>query len=131
MLFSISSWTEKAKFIANATYTHAKNLASLVFLYKGLSGLLRWLHRTKHPLHAVISGFISGYFVFGKYNKVNEQVSVFPVLFSPVSFTLTSFMSHIILDYSIGNPSLDVQWTIFYAIFIQISMMFNHTYNFS
>lgn len=65
---------EKAKAIFDATFTHSKNLAAFVFLYKSLTNLMHYVQTEKSQLHSFIAAFIGGYLVFGKYNKVNEQV---------------------------------------------------------
>lgn len=61
--------------ILEATYTHSKNLASFVFLYKALTAFMRYVESKKMEYHSFIAAFVGGYLVFGKYNKVNEQVS--------------------------------------------------------
>lgn len=68
------SLQDKLYTIADATFTHAKNLASFVFIYKALTSALKWLQSEKSQAHAFIAAFIGGYFVFGKNNKINEQV---------------------------------------------------------
>lgn len=65
---------DQAKAIFTATYTHSKNLASFVFLYKGLTSLMHELAGKPEQYHSFLAAFIGGYIVFGKYNKVNEQV---------------------------------------------------------
>lgn len=64
----------KAKAILDATFTHSKNLAAFVFLYKSLTNLMLYIQTERSQFHSFIAAFIGGYFVFGKYNKVNEQV---------------------------------------------------------
>ena len=61
--------------ILEATYTHSKNLALFVFIYKSLTSLMASMESKPQQYHSFLSAFIGGYFVFGKYNKINEQVS--------------------------------------------------------
>lgn len=68
------SMTEMAKGILEATFTHSKNLACFVFVYKTLTNLMAWFETHEKQYQSFIAAFIGGYFVFGKYNKVNEQV---------------------------------------------------------
>jgi hypothetical protein len=70
-----SSLRQKWDDIFQATYTHSKNLAVFVFIYKSLMALQKSLNGG-HELssHSFWSGLIGGYFVFGKYSNVNYQV---------------------------------------------------------
>jgi len=72
----ICSLKEMSKGILEATFTHSKNLAFFVFLYKSLTSLMSWLQSEKIELHSFVAAFVGGYIVFGRYNKVNEQVSM-------------------------------------------------------
>lgn len=65
---------EMAKGILEATFTHSKNLACFVFVYKTLTNLMAWFETHEKQYQSFIAAFIGGYLVFGKYNKVNEQV---------------------------------------------------------
>ena len=58
-----------------ATYTHAKNLAQFVFMYKSFTAIMKELQGSRQQYHSFVSAFICGYIIFGNYNKVNEQVS--------------------------------------------------------
>ena len=74
-MYGFRSIKEQARAILKATYTHAKNLACFVLTYKALCGLLREVQGKPSQLHSFLAAFIGGYLVFGKYNKINEQVS--------------------------------------------------------
>ncbi|XP_013413826.1 peroxisomal membrane protein 4-like [Lingula anatina] len=76
-LFRSGSLYEKFRAILEATFTHSKNLASFVFGYKTITTLLRWLQSEQLQYHSFIAAFVTGYFVFGKYNKVNEQINLY------------------------------------------------------
>ncbi|XP_060555813.1 peroxisomal membrane protein 4-like [Ruditapes philippinarum] len=76
-LFKEGSLREKVRAILEATFTHSKNLASFVFLYKSLTGLMEHFQEEKSQIHSFIAAFIGGYFVFGKNNKVNEQINLY------------------------------------------------------
>ena len=68
------SLRDQATGILQATYTHSKNLALFVLAYKTLKVGLQQLVGKTEKHHAFVAAFIAGYFVFGTYNKVNEQV---------------------------------------------------------
>ena len=61
--------------VLHATYTHSRNLAAFVVAYKALSLLMREVDGKTRQYHAFIAAFIGGLLVFGRYNKINEQVS--------------------------------------------------------
>jgi peroxisomal membrane protein 4 len=64
----------QAQTIFDATLTHSKNLAAFVVTYKTLLVVLREFNGTTQRHHAFIAALIGGYLVFGRYNKINEQV---------------------------------------------------------
>lgn len=66
--------------IIKATYTHSKNLARFVFLYKLLTLIFKSIQNEIKEYHSLIAAFIGGYFVFGEKNNVNEQVLIFLIL---------------------------------------------------
>ncbi|NXD17612.1 PXMP4 protein, partial [Nothocercus nigrocapillus] len=76
-LFKEGSLREKLKSIAQATFTHSRNLAYFVFTYKGLMALQSRLLGKKIPLHSFFAAFIGGWLVFGENNPINSQVNVF------------------------------------------------------
>ena len=65
---------DQAKTILEATFTHSTNLAKFVFTYKTLCALFAEIETKPKQYHSFVAAFIGGYLVFGKYNKVNEQV---------------------------------------------------------
>lgn len=76
-LFLLFSLREKLKSIAQATYTHSRNLAYFVFTYKGLMALQSRLQGKKIPFHSFFAACIGGWLVFGENNPINSQVNVF------------------------------------------------------
>ena len=74
LFYSFLRLLGKLRAIFEATYTHAKNLAFFVFTYKALTGVLRELESQQKQYHSFIAALIGGYLVFGKNNKINEQV---------------------------------------------------------
>jgi peroxisomal membrane protein 4 len=74
-LFRSGSLRDKFAWILRATYTHSKNLATFVLIYKTLMAIMRRVEGGKGNVHPFISAFIGGYFVFGTHDKINEQVS--------------------------------------------------------
>ncbi|KAK0043992.1 peroxisomal membrane protein 4 [Biomphalaria pfeifferi] len=76
-LFRNGSLKDKILAIFEATYTHSRNLALFVFAFKGLTSTLSWGESKSHQLHAFLSAFCAGFVIFGKYNKVNEQINLY------------------------------------------------------
>ncbi|XP_033646651.1 peroxisomal membrane protein 4-like [Asterias rubens] len=76
-LFGRGSWRQQILSILRATYTHSKNLASFVFLYKSLLAIMRWAEGKAHNLHPLVAGFIGGYLIFGSNNNVNSQINMY------------------------------------------------------
>lgn len=76
-LFHEGSLQEKLKFILQATFQHARNLALLTTIYKTATLLLRKLTGRDHPLFTFLAAFAGGYFVFGENNKINMQVNLY------------------------------------------------------
>ncbi|KAH3888281.1 peroxisomal membrane protein 4-like [Dreissena polymorpha] len=77
LLFKDGSTQDKVWSILEATFTHSKNLALFVLLYKSLTSLMEHVQSEKSQLHSFVAAFIGGYIVFGKYNKVNEQINLY------------------------------------------------------
>ncbi|NWZ24319.1 PXMP4 protein, partial [Asarcornis scutulata] len=86
-LFRSGSLREKLKSIAQATYTHSRNLAYFVFTYKGLMALQSWLQGKKIPFHSFLAACIGGWLVFGENNPVNSQIVMY--LLSRILFGLS------------------------------------------
>jgi len=76
-LFRSGSLQEKLRAILEATYNHSKNLALFVLAYKGLTASMSWGESKSNQLHNFMSAFCAGYVIFGKYNKVNEQINLY------------------------------------------------------
>ncbi|CAH1785331.1 unnamed protein product [Owenia fusiformis] len=76
-LFKTGSLSDKLRSIFEATWTHSRNLASFVFLYKTMTSILTWLEEKPEQYHSFFAAFIGGYYVFGNYNKVNEQINLY------------------------------------------------------
>jgi peroxisomal membrane protein 4 len=75
-LFRNGTFLEKIKSILIATFTHAKNLAHFVVIYKSILYLFKWLGNEIKQYHTFVAAFVGGYYVFGKKNSINEQVSL-------------------------------------------------------
>ncbi|KAJ9058123.1 hypothetical protein DSO57_1015545 [Entomophthora muscae] len=91
LLFSNKSAKENAKLVFHTTKTHALNLAFFVTIYKIAMLVLSRLNEGKESSsHSLISGFLGGYFVFGK-EKCCQQTDC----------SLCSCSSY----YGIGKPS--------------------------
>ncbi|BFZ15579.1 hypothetical protein BsWGS_18618 [Bradybaena similaris] len=103
ILFRNGSLKDKIIAILEATYTHSRNLAMFVFAYKGLTSTLSWGESTSHQLHAFLSAFCAGFVIFGKYNKVNEQINLY--LLSRVVYGLGKLL---IQKKVIPQPKTDV-----------------------
>ena len=68
------SLKEKALFILQATFQHARNLAFFTAVYRTLMAVLAWSEGRASQWHTFVAAFTSGYFVFGREDKVNTQV---------------------------------------------------------
>ncbi|GBE78119.1 peroxisomal membrane protein 4 [Sparassis latifolia] len=78
ILFGRGSWKARVQTIFRATKQHALNLAKFVSLYKTLLLIQRKSnHGTQRGVDTFIAGLISGYFVFGDRNAVNEQIVLY------------------------------------------------------
>ncbi|NXL27259.1 PXMP4 protein, partial [Glaucidium brasilianum] len=86
-LFKSGSLREKLKSIAQATYTHSRNLAYFVFTYKGLMALQSQLQGKKIPFHSFFAACIGGWLVFSENNPINNQIIMY--LLSRVLFGLS------------------------------------------
>ncbi len=69
------SLREKFRAIAQATYTHSRNLACFVFTYKGLQALQQRLQGKQLQSHSFLAACVGGWLVFGENNNINSQVS--------------------------------------------------------
>ena len=69
-----TSLKDKFKFIVQATFQHARNLALLASIYKVVTLLGKKMLGREHPLVTFLAAFTGGYFVFGKNDKINMQV---------------------------------------------------------
>ncbi|XP_020370459.1 peroxisomal membrane protein 4 [Rhincodon typus] len=86
-LFKSGSLLDKLKAIGQATYTHSRNLAIFVFLYKGLLAAQQWLQGEKVQFHSFLAACVGGWFVFGDNNHINSQINMY--LLSRVLFALS------------------------------------------
>ncbi|XP_034643326.1 peroxisomal membrane protein 4 [Trachemys scripta elegans] len=86
-LFKSGSLREKLKAIAQATYTHSRNLAYFVFTYKGLMALQSRLQGKNFQLHSFVAACVGGWLVFGENNHINSQINMY--LLSRILFGLS------------------------------------------
>lgn len=75
--FCLCSLQEKLQAILKATYTHSRNLACFVFIYKSLCALQSHVQGETHQMHSFLAAFIGGLLVFRKNNNINSQVKTF------------------------------------------------------
>ncbi|XP_039623303.1 peroxisomal membrane protein 4 [Polypterus senegalus] len=85
-LFKNGSLQDKVRAIIQATYTHSRNLACFVFIYKGLVALQRWLQKRTLQSHSFLAGCVGGWIVFGDNNHINSQINMY--LLSRIIFGL-------------------------------------------
>ncbi|GAB1609109.1 peroxisomal membrane protein 4-like [Argonauta hians] len=85
-LWKTGPLSEKIRGILEATYTHGKNLALYNVIHKSIMYVLEWFSKKRRPSHLFAAGVVAGYFVFGNYNKVNEQINLY--LMSRVLYAL-------------------------------------------
>ena len=99
---SSRSLKEKALFILQATFQHARNLAFFTAVYRTLMAVLDWSEGRASRWHTFVAAFTSGYFVFGREDKVNTQVR--PEAELPagggVNFTPQLEVSHLSMHFS-------------------------------
>ncbi|KAG8517863.1 Peroxisomal membrane protein 4 [Galemys pyrenaicus] len=86
-LFRSGSLREKLRAIVQATYTHSRNLACFVFIYKGLCALQSHVQGKTYQTQSFLSAVIGGVLVFGDNNSVNSQINMY--LMSRVLFALS------------------------------------------
>lgn len=70
------SLKDKLKAIAKATYTHSRNLAYFVFIYKGLQALQVKIQGKSLQSQSFLAACLGGWLVFGDNNNINSQVSM-------------------------------------------------------
>ncbi|RXN04723.1 peroxisomal membrane 4 [Labeo rohita] len=78
---------EKFRAIAQATYTHSRNLACFVFTYKGLQALQQRLQGKTLQSHSFLAACVGGWLVFGENNNINSQINMY--LLSRILFALS------------------------------------------
>ncbi|XP_016368321.1 peroxisomal membrane protein 4 [Sinocyclocheilus rhinocerous] len=86
-LFRSGSLREKLRAIAQATYTHSRNLACFVFTYKGLQALQQRLQGRPLQSHSFLAACVGGWLVFGENNNINSQINMY--LLSRILFALS------------------------------------------
>ncbi|KAA0713281.1 Protein-glutamine gamma-glutamyltransferase 5 [Triplophysa tibetana] len=86
-LFRSGSLREKFRAIAQATYTHSRNLACFVFTYKGLQGIQQQIQGKQLQSHAFLAACVGGWLVFGENNNINSQINMY--LLSRILFALS------------------------------------------
>ncbi|KAM4831758.1 peroxisomal membrane protein 4 [Urocitellus parryii] len=85
-LFRSGSLRDKLRAILQATYTHSRNLACFVFVYKGLCALQSHTQGKAYQSHSFLAAFIGGFLIFGDNNNINSQINMY--LTSRVLFAL-------------------------------------------
>ncbi|XP_051985855.1 peroxisomal membrane protein 4 [Xyrauchen texanus] len=86
-LFRSGSLREKLKAIAQATYTHSRNLACFVFTYKGLQAIQKHVQGKPLQAHSFLAACFGGWLVFGENNNINSQINMY--LLSRILFALS------------------------------------------
>ncbi|XP_062401584.1 peroxisomal membrane protein 4 [Sardina pilchardus] len=86
-LFRSGSLQDKLKAIAKATYTHSRNLAYFVFIYKGLQALQVKIQGKSLQSQSFLAACLGGWLVFGDNNNINSQINMY--LLSRILFALS------------------------------------------
>ncbi|KAJ8400574.1 hypothetical protein AAFF_G00393430 [Aldrovandia affinis] len=86
-LFKSGSLRDKLKAIAQATYTHSRNLAYFVFTYKGLQALQERIQGKSLQSQSFLAACLGGWLVFGDNNHINSQINMY--LLSRILFALS------------------------------------------
>jgi peroxisomal membrane protein 4 len=68
---------DRLKRIFDATFTHSRNLAKFVAIYKTLLCVFRHLRQRDSGINALLAGAIGGYMVFGEFNPINSQINMY------------------------------------------------------
>ncbi|TPX34908.1 hypothetical protein SmJEL517_g02623 [Synchytrium microbalum] len=76
-LFRNGSVKDKLRFAMKATYTHSKNLALFVTIYKSVLLVLKKLRGVENQGDAFVAGIVGGYIIFGEDTAVNQQISLY------------------------------------------------------
>jgi len=76
-LFRSGSLQDKLRDIFRATWTHSRNLAVYVAIYKAVACLMRNARGVEGPLNSLVGGAIGGALVFGAQNPVNQQINMY------------------------------------------------------
>lgn len=82
----LCSLREKLRAIFKATYTHSRNLALFVFVYKGLCNLQSQMQGKTSQAHLFLAAVLGGILIFGENNNINSQINMY--LTSRVLFAL-------------------------------------------
>ncbi|KAF9821841.1 hypothetical protein IEO21_00271 [Rhodonia placenta] len=78
ILFGRGDWNTRIRTIFRATKQHALNLAKFVSLYKTLLLVQKKVNGgVQRSADTFVAGLISGFFVFGDRNAVNEQIVLY------------------------------------------------------
>ncbi|KAK7154758.1 hypothetical protein R3I93_009648 [Phoxinus phoxinus] len=86
-LFRSGSLREKLWAIAQATFTHSRNLACFVFTYKGLQAVQQHFQGKRLQSHSFLAACLGGWLVFGENNNINSQINMY--LLSRILFALS------------------------------------------
>ncbi|KAI1890426.1 hypothetical protein AGOR_G00153590 [Albula goreensis] len=86
-LFRSGSLKDKLKAIAQATYTHSRNLAYFVFTYKGLQAVQERIQGKSLQSQSFLAACLGGWLVFGDNNHINSQINMY--LLSRILFALS------------------------------------------
>ncbi|KAK7154757.1 hypothetical protein R3I93_009647 [Phoxinus phoxinus] len=86
-LFRSGSLREKLWAIAQATFTHSRNLACFVFTYKGLQAVQQHFQGKHLQSHSFLAACLGGWLVFGENNNINSQINMY--LLSRILFALS------------------------------------------
>eukprot|EP00457_Paulinella_chromatophora_P019055 gb/GEZN01020589.1/.p1 GENE.gb/GEZN01020589.1/~~gb/GEZN01020589.1/.p1 ORF type:complete len:215 (-),score=7.34 gb/GEZN01020589.1/:34-657(-) len=76
-LFGRGSVNDKLKYIAEATFSHAKNLGTFVALYKLLLCLLRHVRKSNDGINPFIAGFIAAVPVWARESPISSQINMY------------------------------------------------------
>ncbi|TRY58616.1 hypothetical protein DNTS_007616 [Danionella cerebrum] len=129
-LFRNGSLREKLQAIAQATYTHSRNLASFVFTYKVLQSLQQLVQGKQLQSHSFLAACVGGWLVFGENNNINSQLTVFFVTFEEkcdlmkMSLIIICFISSHLSGCirTLYNIESGFEKHLYFSIYFQINM---------
>lgn len=118
-LFKRGDPVKMAESIMRATYTHSKNLATFVGIYKFVRCVMCHLRGQNTGMNALVAGAVGGAIVWGKYGPINSQINMY--ILSRITFGLL----HTAMNHGYVKE-IDGAFTVYAAVLWAIVMYLFH-----